>query len=172
MRATIVPVLNLGPGGSVANTGNGALIQGWYGVAINGAAGTVINSGTIAATGTGFGIAGVNLSAGGTVVDAGRIPGGTGTAISFGGTGGNLLALEHGYQLGGTVIVAGAGNTLELLGAAGAVTVDFDKPAAGFTGFGTVAFGAASGHDEMLTINAGLPGVRSRGSPSSTTSSI
>src|SRR6202030_587873 len=52
-------------------------------------------------------------------------------------------------------------NTLELLGTAGKVTVDFDKPAAGFTNFGTVAFGAASGYNETLTITntAALPGT-------------
>ena len=153
-------VVLLGAGGSVANTGKGALIQGWDGVYIGGAAGTVTNSGTIAGTGTSNSF-GVILHMGGTVVDSGAITGGSGTAISFGGSGGNLLALEHGYSLGGGVAVAGTGNTLELLGAAGPVTVDFNKSGAGFANFGTVAFGAASGHDETLTItNSGsLPGT-------------
>ncbi len=141
----------LGAGGSVANTG---LIEGFSGVYIFGAAGTVTNSGTI------VGLSGVVLGAGGTVVDSGTITGG-GTAISFGGTGGNLLVLEHGYELGGGVSVAGTANTLELLGTAGPVTVDFDKPGAGFTNFDTVAFGAASGNKETLTITdtAALPGT-------------
>ena len=39
-------------GGSVANNGKGALIQGYSGVNISGTAGTITNSGTIAATGT------------------------------------------------------------------------------------------------------------------------
>ena len=81
-------------------------------------------------------------------------------AISFGGTGGNLLVLENAYDLVGSVSVAGAANTLELLGAAGAVTVDFDKSGAGFSNFATVAFGASSNHKETLAISnsAVLPG--------------
>ena len=138
----------LGAGGSVGNTGLVSRVE------IYGAAGTVTNSGTI------VGLSGVVLGAGGTVVDSGTITGG-GTAISFGGTGGNLLVLEHGYELGGGVSVAGTANTLELLGTAGPVTVDFDKPGAGFTNFDTVAFGAASGNKETLTITdtAALPGT-------------
>lgn len=152
----IGPSVFLGAGGSVANT---ALIQGDRGVSIDGAGGTVANSGTIA--GTDSNSYGVALYAGGTVVDSGTITGGSGTAISFGGVGGNLLALEHGYKLGGGVSVAGTANTLELLGTAGAVTVDFDKPGAGFTNFATVTFGAANGHNETLTITdtAALPGT-------------
>ena len=144
----------LGAGGSVGNTG---FIQGFSGVYLGGGAGMVTNSGTIAGTD----LAGVILAEGGTVVDAGTITGGTGTAISFGGTGGNLLVLENGYNLGGGVFVAGTANTLELLGAAGAVTVDFDKPGAGFTNFATVEFGASSNHKETLAITntAVLPGI-------------
>lgn len=135
----------LGAGGNVDNSG---LIQGLGGVYIDHAAGTVTNSGTIAGTG----LNGVILAAGGTVTDAGTITGGNGTAISFGGAGGNVLALENGYNLGGSVAVGGTGNTLELLGAAGAVTVDFDKSGAGFTNFDTIAFGASSNHMETLAI--------------------
>lgn len=141
----------LGAGGSVDNRG---LIQGVSGIYVGRAAGTVTNSGTIAGTS----LPGIILQAGGTVFDSGTITGGNGTAISFGG-GGNMLALENGYNLGGAVAVAGAGNTLELLGAAGAVTVDFDKSGAGFTNFDTVAFGPSSNHKETLEItnNAVLP---------------
>jgi len=144
----------LGEGGSVGNTG---LIQGLSGVYVGVSAGTVTNSGAI----TGTDLAGVILAAGGTVVDSGTVTGGNGTAISFGGTGGNLLALENGYNLGGSVSVAGAASTLELLGAAGAVTVDFDKSGAGFSNFAMVAFGATSNHKETLTITdtAALPGT-------------
>src|SRR5579862_850613 len=138
--------------GTIANTDSTApdIYLGHGGQVTNGAGGLIAGLNT-----------GVVLGAPGTVVDSGAITGGSGTAIAFGGSGGNLLALEHGYQLGGSVVVAGGANTLELLGAAGAVTVDFDKPAAGFTHFGTVAFGAASGHDETLTISstAALPGT-------------
>jgi hypothetical protein len=144
----------LGAGGSVAN---GGLIQGVSGVYVDKAAGSVANSGTI----TGTSLAGVALAAGGTVVDSGTITGGDGTAVSFGGSGGNLLGLEHGYNLGGAVTVTGAANTLELLGAAGAVTVDFDKAGAGFTNFGTVAFALSGNHDQTLAItdDTTLPGI-------------
>lgn len=139
--------VDLAVGGSVGN--NAGLIQGIReGVYIEGGAGTVTNSGRILSTTT-FGI---QFAAGGTVIDLGTISGGAGTAISFGGTGGNLLVLENGYSLTGGVSVAGTANTLELLGTAGAVTVDFDKSGAGFTNFGTAAFGAAGGNIETLNI--------------------
>ena len=137
-------------GGVVSNGLTGAttaLIRGGVGINASAAA-TVTNFGTIVGT-SGTGIA---LAAGGTVTDAGTISGGNGTAISFGGTGDNLLVLEHGYSLSGGVSVAGTANTLELLGSAGAVTVAFDKVGAGFTNFGTVAFGAASGNNETLAV--------------------
>lgn len=72
-----------------------------------------------------------------------------------------MLTLESGYNLTGAVTVAGPANTLELLGAAGAVTVDFDKPGAGFVNFSTVAFAASGNHTETLAITdtAVLPGI-------------
>src|SRR5437763_10370 len=60
--------VELKDGGSVANT---ALIQGYTGVDISGAAGTVTNSGTI--TGTGLLGFGVRLGAGGSVANTGLI---------------------------------------------------------------------------------------------------
>ena len=90
--------------------------------------------------GTGSAGYGIKLGGGGTVINSGTISGGSGTAISFGGLGGNLLVLENGYSIAGAITVAGTANTLELLGTAGVVTVDFDKSGAGFTSFGTVAF--------------------------------
>ncbi len=148
-------------GGSVDNSGTAALIQAaglnHAGVRIN-LAGTVSNAGTIRGT-SGYG---VFMFGGGTVIDSGTISGGNGTAVEFYGfSGGNLLALEGGYSFGGTIHVLGPGNTLELLGTVGAVTVDFDKSGAGFTNFGTVSFGAASGNDEILKISntTSLPGT-------------
>ena len=144
----------LNSGGSVDNLSSG-LIAGYYAGIDFAARGTLTNAGTIEGTATAapFTVDGVYFAAGGTVIDSGRISGPTGTAIDFAGAGGNLLALEHGYSLGGGVSVAGASNTLELLGSAGAVTVAFDKVGAGFTNFGTVAFGAASGNNETLAIS-------------------
>ncbi len=71
------------------------------GISLN--TGTVTNFGTISAGGSGIG---VNLSAGGTVIDSGTISG-AGGAISFGGTGANLLVLENGYKLIGNVVGSG-----------------------------------------------------------------
>jgi hypothetical protein len=132
----------LGAGGFVGNAG---LIEGFGGVEIYGTVGTVANSGTIAGT-AGFGI---NLVAGGTVIDSGTIRGGGGTAITFGGTGRNLLVLEHGYEISGVVVGSGsATNTVELAGSVGAaVTVGNGVT---LTNFQDVLFGP--GGDETLKV--------------------
>ena len=142
-------------GGSVSNTGTVAGQT--IGVYIFGGAGTVSNSGTITGAGLGVDL----FAAGGTVINSGTISGGNGTAVYFGGTGGSLLVLEHGYSLSGSVKDASTTNTLELLGTAGAVTVDFEKAGAGFTNFATAAFGAPSGNSETLKISdtTALPGT-------------
>lgn len=143
--------VNLEKGGIVTNTG---YIHSTGGsVFINTVASTVTNSGTIA------GSNGVVLQAGGTVIDSGTISGSGGTAVGFG-AGGSVLALENGYKLIGAVSVTGS-NKLELLGATGAVTVNFDKVGAGFTNFTTAAFGPTSGNNEILQITntASLPGT-------------
>ena len=120
--------------------------------------GVLTNSGTISDSST----YGVRLNAATTVTNSGTISGGGGkAAITFLGTGGNLLVLEHGYSLVGGVSVAGTANALELAGATGAVTVNFDKAGAGFTNFGTATFGPTGGNNEILQITntAALPGT-------------
>jgi len=115
----------------------------------------VTNGGTIRGT-TGTGI---NLAAGGTVVDAGTISGGNGTAISFGGTAGNLLVLDPGYKLSGVVVggtSAGASNTLELASAASAGTVTAALNTE-FVNFGTVNVDV--GANWTLTGTSSLAGV-------------
>jgi adhesin HecA-like repeat protein len=92
--------VDLSAGGPVVNDGRIVDTNG-LGVRIIGAAGTVTNSGTIAGTNSIFGV-GIVLVAGGTVIDSDTIIGGA-TAVYFGGTGVNLLVLEHGYQLSGVV---------------------------------------------------------------------
>ena len=147
--------VRLPAGGSVDNTGTG-LIEGSVSVFIVGAAGTVTNSGTILGTGpSGYG---VRLNAGGTVVDSGTISGAGGVAVSFGGSGANLLALGSGYQLTGVVAGSTAGtDTLELLGTAGnAVTVDYE--ALGLTSFEKLLFGTG-GNATLLVSNTSTLGV-------------
>ena len=133
------------------NTVTGTIVAAGSGVYGTGGANTVVNAGSIA--GGGVGGIGVGFVSGGTVIDSGTISGAGGTAVYLGGTGNNLLALEHGYMLAGAAVVAGSGNALELLGAAGAVTADLDKSGAGFTNFGTIGFGAAAGNPLTLQID-------------------
>lgn len=66
----------------------------------------------------------MDLSAGGTLTNAGTIVGNSGTAISFGGTGRNLLVPEPSYRLSGLAIGgASAINVLELASATSAGTL-------------------------------------------------
>ncbi|HEV2098788.1 MAG TPA: Hint domain-containing protein [Stellaceae bacterium] len=146
-------------GGSVDNSG---LVSGISkGIYIQRAAGTVTNHGRIQATGA-SGI-GVDLVAGGTVIDSGTITAASGTAVHFGGTGGNLLELEAGYKFTGSIVgsgSAGVTNTLELSGALGGVTVNYNS--LNLTNFQYVDFAAPTGsHDETLVIGntASRPGT-------------
>ncbi|MGC2411840.1 MAG: hypothetical protein WA459_03960, partial [Stellaceae bacterium] len=103
-------VVGLYKGGSVANTGTG-LIEGYTGVYIAGAAGTITNSGTIVAAGIGgFGI-GVNLGAGGSVGNTGLIEGYDGVAISgSAGTVTNSGTIESASARG---VFLGAGGSID-----------------------------------------------------------
>jgi hypothetical protein len=144
--------------GSVSNAAMGVISGAAYGVGALGAA-TVTNAGMIGATGT-AGI-GVTLVTGGTVIDSGTVSGAA-TAVAFGGTGSNLLILEHGYALtGGVVGSASASDTVELLGtsAANAVTVTYNT--LGLSNVGTIAFapGATNYATLKITNNATLPGT-------------
>ncbi|HEV8677950.1 MAG TPA: Hint domain-containing protein, partial [Stellaceae bacterium] len=146
--------VELWTGGYVGNTGTG-LIEGFRGVYIRGGIGTVANSATIIGTSS----YGVRLATGGTVVDSGRISGGTGTAVSFGGTGGNLLVLEPGYGLGGGVYGSTIGtDTIELAGTVGAaVTASYNGLT--LTNFENVLFGGG-GHATLVVTNiSGTLGV-------------
>ncbi len=139
-------------GGSLTNAA-GAVITGGgkNGVLIRGA-GSIANFGTISATNGTIGV-GVSFSGGGdTLINAGMIVGASGTAVIFAGTGGNLLVLEHGYQLqGGVVGNVGASNTLELAGSAGAgVTVGYNG--LGLSHFQDVLFGAG-GYEALKVSN-------------------
>ena len=155
-------------GGSVANMG---LIQSG-GVVISGSAGTVTNLATIineielraggyvGNSGTIQGSTGVYIYGGaGTVTNSGTIIGNGNPAVSFGGSGGNLLILDPGDDLVGTVegsTIAGATNTLELGSTAGAGTVSAVL-ASEFVNFGTVT--ADSGAQWTLTADNSLAGI-------------
>lgn len=146
--------------GGYADNKAGVLSGFEYGVFIGGTVGTVVNAGTIEETGSGpFSYIGLDLHYGGTAIDSGRISGTT--AVYMGGSGSNLLELEHGYSISGSIVGGGnARNTLELSGAAGAVSVSFDGLA--ITNFHTVEFASPSGgNDETLVVSntAHLPGT-------------
>src|SRR5206468_5129991 len=92
-----------------------------------GHSGTLKNAGGIRATGT---VAtGVRLDGGGTVINSGTISAADGTAVAFGGSGGNLLVLKPGYALEGAVYGGvSATNTVELAGNVGVgLTVDYNQ---------------------------------------------
>jgi RTX calcium-binding nonapeptide repeat (4 copies) len=135
--------ITLTAGGKVINGAPGstaALISGAYnGVVVNGSAATVTNFGTInAATGTG-----ILLQAGGTIIDAGKIVGGGGTAIQFTGTNNNRLILDPGYSAAGNVIAsASATNVLEL--ASGTSIGTLTGLGAEFTDFAQIAVDAGA----------------------------
>jgi hypothetical protein len=140
--------------GTIEATGTGGV-----GIFINlSLGGTVANAGTIEATGKGG--VGIDFAfAGGTVVDSGLISGTT--AVAFGGTGSNLLELEAGYSISGSIVGSGsATNTLELSGTLGAVSVSYNS--LGLSHFGFVDFAAPTGsNNETLVIanTAALPGT-------------
>ncbi|MEA2737098.1 MAG: hypothetical protein QOH05_405, partial [Acetobacteraceae bacterium] len=140
--------------GTIAASDNGFGFYQRFGTA------TVFNAGVIGATnGSGVGIELVN---GGTIVDSGTIAGAN-TAVRFGGTGSNVLVLEHGYAFFGLIQgSASASNTLELVGSVGAaVTVKYLEPGVGLVNFQTVEFGPGAGNAATLDINNGaeLPGT-------------
>ena len=139
--------VDLNAGGTISNMG---LIQGGDDISVDGGAGTLTNSGTILDT--------VELNAGGTVVNSGMIAGATlGVAITFGSTG-NLLVLEHGYSLSGSAYGGtGPTNTIELSGALGAVTVNYNGHP--LTNFEDVLFGGAGSETLLITNNTTLPGT-------------
>jgi Hint domain-containing protein len=138
-------------GGTVDNDATG-LIEGYNPVWVQGAAGTIVNHGTILqqnASGSAI-YAGINLLNSGTVVDSGTIVG----EIYFGAVGANRLVLQHGYSLSkgantAAVVAKGADNTLELSNSYGAVTVDYNG--IGLTTFQHVVFDA--GGNETLKVS-------------------
>ncbi len=132
--------VTLSAGSSVTNAITASIAGGNDGVFIGGSGGTVVNEGSLAGT-VGIGVFlgpdgsltnaagasitggafGAQLSAGGTLTNAGTIAGGNGTAVAFSDAGGNLLILDPGaVLLGGVDAAANAGNALEL-GSAGSV---------------------------------------------------
>lgn len=158
--------VRLAEGGSVINQASGSIISqdADYDVFIPGT-GTVVNYGVIADSwpvnlspsygsgvylGTGSvtnatsasitGVLyGVDLTAGGTLTNAGTITGSDGPAVAFGGTGSNLLVLEPGFAFSG--VVSGgtsASNTLELASTTSIGTVT--GLGAQFLHFGSIVF--------------------------------
>ncbi|HEX4365383.1 MAG TPA: Hint domain-containing protein [Rhodopila sp.] len=145
-------------GGVVTNGAAGstsAVVSGaGYGIFMPQGTGTVVNFGTISSARYGIDMAG------GTVVDAGLIAGGS-EAIDFGGGGGgDLLVLENGFTLTGGIVASGTGNVVELQGNAGA-PVAATYNALGLSGFQTAAFAPGDSNYATWTItnDAALPGT-------------
>jgi fibronectin-binding autotransporter adhesin len=125
-------------GGTVQNFGT---VNGYGATAIylKNSPGTVLNQGTIVSNSPNF--PAVFLQDGGTIVDTATIRSSSGTAISFGGSGSNLLSLGSSYVLGGKVIgsgSSGATNTLELTGGTYVTPGTITGIGTKFVGFGTV----------------------------------
>ena len=131
------PGVTAGANGTVSNAAATASIQGTVGVQASGAGVLVSNLGTISGT---VG-AGVVLAMGGTVTDVGLIFGGNGTAVSFGGSGGNRLVLSPGAQLTGAATASGTSNVLELASSTSVGTVTA-------VGIGIIGF-------QSITVDAG-----------------
>ncbi len=156
--------IGLSAGGVVTNgalASTAALISGTgYGVLISGGNAAVTNFATI----TG-GYDAVHLDKGGTIIEAGKIVGGSNAAIAFGTSGGyggsnNLLVLENGFQINGAITASGTANAVELLGSAtNAVTAKYN--ALGLSGFQTISFAPGAGNHATLAItnDASLPGT-------------
>jgi fibronectin-binding autotransporter adhesin len=155
----------LDSGGSVTNAASASIQGADHGIFLILDTGTVVNDGSIAGTGAnGIGVyvssdptispasvtnatsasitgaaLGVDLSAGGTLRNAGSIIGGGGTAVTLGGFGDNLLVLDPGFGFSGLVTGGvSASNTLELASAASAGTVT--GLGTQFTNFGPIVF--------------------------------
>jgi hypothetical protein len=146
-------------GGTVINQ-HAIIGFGGAGVSISGG-GTVINQGTIEGLGT---TGAIYISGGGTVIDSGTMYG-IGTAVIFSGGTSNLLVLEHGYHLTGSVYGSvSASNVLELLGTSSANSVVVKYNSLGLTHVGTIAFAPTATNYATLQItnDATLPGTIAR----------
>ena len=172
--------VDLTAGGAVTNAASASITGVFDGVFISGGAGSVVNGGRIAGTGaSGDGILlgsggaitnaasasitgnafGVDLSANGTLTNAGTIVGNNGTAVAFAGTGLNLLVLDPGYKFSGIVIGGtsnSTANTLELASATSAGTLS--GLGTEFINFGSIVFDAGA-HWSISGNTSGLGGT-------------
>ena len=149
----------LADGGTIVNGGTAdtqASIYGPnYGIRAVGPAATVTNFGSIGSSTNG--VAGVELLGGGTVVDAGTITSNI-NAIYLGGSD-NLLVLQPGYAINGSVRVSGSGNTLELQGSVIANYNSVGLNRYGSANFQTIAFAPDAGATLVIGSYAGFLGT-------------
>ena len=151
--------------GTIINSASASIVGGARGVHLNGGAGTVVNYGSIggrryagvvmfaggsvtnASSGTITGSHGVAVSGGAQVnallVNAGSIVGYEGTAVTFSGTGSNLLVLVPGFGFSGSVDGGTSGSSaLELASAVSAGTLT--GLGSQFLRFNSIAFDAGA----------------------------
>lgn len=153
--------VDLALGGIVTNNAGATVLGGSFGIFVTGAAGTVVNAGSIAgpgnigvdllAGGSVTNLAGASISSGGTgvavyggggtVTNAGTISG-VFRAVDFGNSGSNRLVVLPGAVFNGTVAAGSGVNTLEL--ARGAAAGSIGGIGTGFTGFGPVSVDAGA----------------------------
>ena len=143
----------LNAGGTVSNGSPQSVIStlGYGILGVNGTV-TVVNFGTVA------GQFGIDLRAGGTVINAGTVTGAPGSAAIRFGAGNDLLVLQPGYAITGAITAAGTGNVMQLQGSLATPLV------ANFTslnpvGFGTVDFAPSAFATLAISNTANLPGT-------------
>ncbi|HKS89214.1 MAG TPA: hypothetical protein VJR70_07220 [Stellaceae bacterium] len=127
-------------GGVVINRSTGIIAESATAVSVAGGAGTIVNAGLISASGAGQD--GVDLNAGGTVINSGTIDGGA-YAVRFAGAG-NLLVADPGAVFVGGINGGGGGSDVLELAAGSGATGSLGGVGSSVTGFDRIAVDAGA----------------------------